>query len=371
MYAAETAAIRARMIAVTAVLVNVAAHAVLIPSHLSEMPYIGVLFIVGNVVLLAGMLLLARPELRSYGWTVLVLASSTEFAAFFASRTVGLPSGYREGWAASGENSLGWVSLATEVVIVIAAYCAMSLARGVRPAPLARIAGVVGAVAIVTGCAAAVATQESAPMETSHAQASPTSASQPGMPHEDMPNEDMSSHAEMSPTAAPQIPDADKPPARASAASDSAGPKTNAAPTAATQMICGAETKANVAQLLGLRTAPTAVATWKDHVYTCTYRASGGQLVLSVKESADPTAARQYFDALRRRVGATRPLKGLAGLGLPAFESSNGQVMFLKDANTLLVDAAGMPAQSGPARHTRDDLAFTVASSVMACWTGN
>lgn len=42
------------------------------------------------------------------------------------------------------------------------------------------------------------------------------------------------------------------------------------APLPAATMVCGPETRRNVATLLGLRTQPTPRHQWRDHLYTCT-----------------------------------------------------------------------------------------------------
>jgi len=143
-----------------------------------------------------------------------------------------------------------------------------------------------------------------------------------------------------------------------------------ASPSKSAQMICGSETRASVATLMALATPPQAKATWADHVYTCTYQLPVGPLVLSVKELPDVPAARRYFDAMRARLGRTKPLTGLAGLGLPAYENTTGTVVFLKDNMTLQVNATALPRQVGPQRSSPAELAYTVATDVLACWTG-
>jgi len=134
-------------------------------------------------------------------------------------------------------------------------------------------------------------------------------------------------------------------------------------------MICGTETAGNLALLTGVH-SPARKATWTEHLYTCTYRLPAGPLVLSVKESATPAAARTYYNALRTRLGGTQPVTGLAALGLPGYEKPNGRVVFLKDNTTLQVDASALPSQVGPQNTTRADVAYTVATDVLACWTG-
>ena len=144
----------------------------------------------------------------------------------------------------------------------------------------------------------------------------------------------------------------------------------DAGPSASARMICGSETRRNVTTLTALRTPPPTKATWADHVYTCSYQLPAGPLVLSVKESPDVPAARRYFNALRAGLGRTQPLTGLAGLGLPAYENTTGKVVFLKDNMTLEVNATALPGQVGPQHTSPADLAYTVATGVLACWTG-
>ena len=141
-------------------------------------------------------------------------------------------------------------------------------------------------------------------------------------------------------------------------------------PSKSAQMLCGSETRANVATLMGLTTRAQTKATWADHVYTCTYQLPGGPLLLSVKESPDVPTARIYFDALRVRLGNTKPLTGMAGLGFPAYETTTGTVVFLKDNKTLEVDASALPAHVGPEGSSPSDFAYTIATDVLACWTG-
>jgi hypothetical protein len=135
-------------------------------------------------------------------------------------------------------------------------------------------------------------------------------------------------------------------------------------------MICGLETATNVATLTGLHAAAPTRATWSEHLYTCTYRLPIGPLVLSVMQSRDVTAARGYFNGHHLALGRTQPVTGLAGLGLPAYEDTTGTVVFLKDNMTLQVDAAALPERVGPQATSRTDLAYTLATDVLACWTG-
>ncbi|MEP7018492.1 MAG: hypothetical protein ABI899_10795, partial [Actinomycetota bacterium] len=201
---------------------------------------------------------------------------------------------------------------------------------------------------LLTGCAAASASAGDATPTTSM---SPGESMSPGMSM--APGESMAGMTATSPV----------PAARSNV--------TASRPSASAAMICGPETVKNVTTLMGMRTPAPATATWADHLYTCTYRLPGGPLVLSVKESSNATTARSYFDMLRARLGKTVPVTGLAGLGLPAYEKDNGTVVFLKDNMTLQVNATALPPRVGPQNTSPADLAYTVATDILACWSGN
>lgn len=135
-------------------------------------------------------------------------------------------------------------------------------------------------------------------------------------------------------------------------------------------MVCGAETRDNIAKILALAAAPHTVDSWADRLYTCTYHLAGGPLVLSVKESGDAASARGYFDALRPTLGTTQTIEGLANLGLPGYETADGTVVFVKDNMTLQIDARKLPDSVGPHNVSRTDLAYQIATAVLGCWTG-
>jgi hypothetical protein len=138
-------------------------------------------------------------------------------------------------------------------------------------------------------------------------------------------------------------------------------------PSEASKMVCGEEAKGDISSILALKEAPHTVDNWADSTYTCTYHLAEGPLVISVKESPDPAAARKYFDALHGKLEAA-PIKGLANLGFPAAQTTEGSVIFLKDANTLYVDATGLPDAVGPQKVAPTDFAYQVATTILACW---
>lgn len=140
-------------------------------------------------------------------------------------------------------------------------------------------------------------------------------------------------------------------------------------PSASARMVCSSEVRRDVATALALKAPPSATATWSNHLYTCTYHLVGGPLVFSVKESGSVPTAHTYVTALRHRLAPTQPLRGAVSLGLPAYQTSAGNVIFLKDDKTLQVNATAMPQHIGPHRESRSTFAYQMATDVLGCWS--
>ncbi|WP_353712856.1 hypothetical protein [Arthrobacter sp. K5] len=155
--------------------------------------------------------------------------------------------------------------------------------------------------------------------------------------------------------------------AAATHSGDQHTPTQAAGPSKASQMICAQETSDDIASILALTEPPHTVDNWAGATYTCTYHLADGPLVISVKESPGPAAARKYFDALQGKLKA-EPIRGLANLGFPAAQTPDGSVVFLKDSSTLHVNAAALPAAVGPQDVTHTDFAYQVATTILACW---
>jgi hypothetical protein len=143
----------------------------------------------------------------------------------------------------------------------------------------------------------------------------------------------------------------------------------SAAPSATARLVCGGEIRGDIADNLGLTTLAPVTPTWHDSLYSCTYRTPYGPLTLSVKDSASDATGATYFAGLRVRLAPVDPIEGLPALGLPAFESATGDVAFLKDGRTLLVDATHLTPRSGPHAQSREAAAYAVAADVIGCWS--
>lgn len=143
-----------------------------------------------------------------------------------------------------------------------------------------------------------------------------------------------------------------------------------APPSAAAGMVCGDEIRGQVARTFGLAAARS-TSTRSGDRFSCTYHVAGGHLVLSVVDAPSSAAAAAEVGAARAEGSADRRVSGLASLGLPGYESADGVVVFRKDDAVLEVDARRLPAAVGPARLSRADVAYQLATDVLACWTGS
>lgn len=135
-------------------------------------------------------------------------------------------------------------------------------------------------------------------------------------------------------------------------------------------MICSQEIAQAVQRTFALRAEPPATDGWAGHTYTCTYRLPHSTLRLSVEDLDQQAAGLAHFMGVQRALADARPIKGLENLGFPAFQTgpSAGQVGFLKDSKTLLVDAGPVAGADLPADFSRTEAAYGVAAAVIACW---
>lgn len=158
-------------------------------------------------------------------------------------------------------------------------------------------------------------------------------------------------------------------------ASGSADPMTSdqgqgaAAPSETARLICGDEIRAAVRRNLALAKSPVGLHAWHRRLYSCTYQLAGGDLRLSVKDLDSAAPGRAYYDHLRGRLRGATAIRGLANFGFPAFETPQGDVVFIKDHKTLWVDATRLRGADLPAGTSRQDVAYGVAAAVIGCWT--
>ncbi|MFF4547784.1 hypothetical protein [Streptomyces sp. NPDC001435] len=132
MYSTNGAEVTLRGVGVCCAAGNTVLHTLLVPDHLEEMFYIGVLFAAGSGIMLAVALALVVVKRPLIAWLTGTLVSLGMIVGFALSRTVGLPSGYYEpGW----EAPYGPLSLLVEGLFVVAflAWYGDRAAHGVAP----------------------------------------------------------------------------------------------------------------------------------------------------------------------------------------------------------------------------------------------
>ena len=107
-----------RWVAVVMLLATAGTHVPLIPMHLEEAPYVGVLFIALSVASVALAVLLVRWD-TPLVWYASGAMTLLALAAFFASRTVGLPQIGDD--IGNWSEPLGYPAVAVEALVTAAA----------------------------------------------------------------------------------------------------------------------------------------------------------------------------------------------------------------------------------------------------------
>lgn len=139
-------------------------------------------------------------------------------------------------------------------------------------------------------------------------------------------------------------------------------------PSPAALMVCDTEIRSDVRTLFRLPEQPAPQASWHAGIYQCRYALPHGRLAIAVSEDGTHRAALARLTTARHHATSPRTISGLASFGLPAFETPDGVVMFVKDDKTLTVDARALPAAGTPDRQSRGDVAYQIASDILSCW---
>jgi len=138
-------------------------------------------------------------------------------------------------------------------------------------------------------------------------------------------------------------------------------------PSVSARMICQTEVRGEIAQALQI-TETRVVPTWskQQHLYSCAYVYPRGKIVLSVKEMSSEQETTAYFNAVRNKFGTKNAIIGLAQ---GAWLLKNDDVVARKDYKVLLVDVHAIPPGFVP-QLVRSGVAQSIATVIMACWTG-
>lgn len=140
-------------------------------------------------------------------------------------------------------------------------------------------------------------------------------------------------------------------------------------PSEAARMVCTGQVVDDVTRIMGLEDPVEPESSWSKPTFTCTFSLPAGPLVLSVHDAPDTTVGEAHFRGLRASRSDDVPIKGVYSLGLPAYETA-GTVAFVKDGKTLEVDATALTGRLGSQQDmSRSEIAYAVATSVLACWT--
>ncbi|MFJ5551002.1 hypothetical protein [Streptomyces sp. NPDC093225] len=133
----RTADLSLRAVAAACALLSAVDHLYLAPEHLEEMPYMGILFLIGGTGLLVVAAGLALTDPRP-AWVGGALLNAGMLLGFALSRTVGLPDYHETGW----EPPHGVLSVASEAVFLLAAAAwYVVVRRSPDRGPAGRIAG--------------------------------------------------------------------------------------------------------------------------------------------------------------------------------------------------------------------------------------
>lgn len=143
---------------------------------------------------------------------------------------------------------------------------------------------------------------------------------------------------------------------------------TASGPSAAATMVCAEEAKQTVTEILALAATPKTTHDWDGTTYSCTYPLDVGDFVMTVTESDNDADAAAMAERLATSLQAA-PIEGLANLGLPGYQSKDGNVIFAKDNMTLQVNATAFPATVGPHKVTASKFAYEMATTILGCWT--
>jgi hypothetical protein len=138
-------------------------------------------------------------------------------------------------------------------------------------------------------------------------------------------------------------------------------------PSEIAKEVCQSDAQRELAEALGVK-GSVGERTWVDHLYSCPYRYSNGEFVLSVQELSSWAQTYAYFHSLGRQLGDVR---SLANLGQGAFQTTDGSVVVRKDWKVLLVNVAGLPPRFAVPPTTPTNVAVTVADVILGCWAGD
>lgn len=344
----------ARWPAAVLLLLVAGVHVPVTPEHLAQAPYIGVLFISLIVVCVVFAPLLAFRDSKPV-WVAAGLVNALAIAAYAVSRSLPLPQIADD--VGNWTEPLGMAAVVAEAVTVLVA-AAVLWQRVPRTSALWLVVG--ATVLFTAGCstaqAAGVGAHHHGDDGHSHVMADGSTMADSEMEH---PEHSDSEHSDSGHAASDDY----------QAEHETTGSAD--APSEAAAMICTDETRDAVVRTFDLAQPPASTDDWSsaDRVYSCTYDLPAGNLDLTVQDGTDQASGTTYFAEARAQFDDATTIGGIESFGFPAFETEDGNVVFLKDGKTLRVDASSLRASELPEGFSRAELAYGVAAAVIACWT--
>ncbi len=131
-------------------------------------------------------------------------------------------------------------------------------------------------------------------------------------------------------------------------------------------MVCADEAQEDLAGVLAVE-AKVSRPTWRDRIYSCTYRYPTGSFDIAVTEFPKISAAKADFIRLAADPAVTQPDLHMAD---GAFLRGDGSIAVRTDRRILEIDPTHLPAQFAKLKLSRPDVAATVAATILRCWKG-
>ena len=142
-------------------------------------------------------------------------------------------------------------------------------------------------------------------------------------------------------------------------------------PSAAARMVCAGDVVDDVTRIMDASTEVDPTSSWQAPTFTCRFDLDAGPLRLSVHDATDAATGMAHFQTERLSTTEATSIKGAYNLGLPAYQTKTGIVSFIKDHKTLQVDATALSGKRHGIDNTKTptQIAYAIATSVLACWT--
>ncbi|HEY3670907.1 MAG TPA: hypothetical protein VGN51_08235 [Acidimicrobiia bacterium] len=131
-------------------------------------------------------------------------------------------------------------------------------------------------------------------------------------------------------------------------------------------MICADEAQEDLAGVLAVD-AKVSRPTWRDRIYSCTYRYPTGSFNISVTEFPKIGPALAAFIRRAADPAVTQPDLHMAD---GAFLRADRSIAVRTDRRILEIDPTNLPTEFAKLKLSRPDVAQAVAATILRCWKG-